>query len=87
MAIDLVCGMIVDEKSAPARTSHGGGDYYFCAPHCKEAFEREPQRYIDGTKQWGDAVDPVCGMTVEIPPGSCHERVWGPVHLLLHRGL
>jgi Cu+-exporting ATPase len=67
MAIDLVCGMIVDEKSAPAKATYGGADYYFCAAHCKEAFEKEPQRYIEGTKQWGDAVDPVCGMTVQIP--------------------
>jgi len=67
MAIDLVCGMIVDEKSAPAKTTYGGADYYFCAAYCKEAFEREPQRFIDGTKQWGEVIDPVCGMTVEIP--------------------
>jgi Cu+-exporting ATPase len=67
MAIDLVCGMIVDEKSAPAKTSHGGTDFYFCAMYCKDAFEKDPQRFIDGTKEWGDATDPVCGMTVEIP--------------------
>ncbi len=67
MAIDLVCGMIVDEKSAPARTSHGGADYYFCATYCREAFDRDPQKYIQGTKEWGEAIDPVCGMTVEIP--------------------
>jgi Cu+-exporting ATPase len=67
MAIDLVCGMIVDEQSAPAQTSYEGVPYYFCATHCKEAFEKEPQKFIDGTKEWGKAVDPVCGMTVEIP--------------------
>jgi len=67
MAIDLVCGMIVDEESAPAKTTYEGADYYFCATYCKEVFEREPQRYIDGTKEWGEAIDPVCGMTVEIP--------------------
>jgi Cu+-exporting ATPase len=67
MAIDLVCGMIVDEKSAPAKATYGGADYYFCAVYCKEAFEKEPQRFIQGTKQWGEAIDPVCGMTVEIP--------------------
>jgi Cu+-exporting ATPase len=67
MAIDLVCGMIVDEKSAPAHTSYGGVTYYFCATHCREAFEKEPQKFIDGTREWGNAVDPICGMTVEIP--------------------
>jgi Cu+-exporting ATPase len=67
MAIDLVCGMIVDEKSAPAKATYEGADYYFCAVYCKEAFEGEPQRFIQGTKQWGEAIDPVCGMTVDIP--------------------
>jgi Cu+-exporting ATPase len=67
MAVDLVCGMIVDEKTAPAKTSYQEKDYYFCADYCKEAFEKEPQKFLDGVKQWGEAVDPVCGMTVEIP--------------------
>jgi Cu+-exporting ATPase len=67
MPIDLVCGMIVEEKSAPTKTSYEGADYYFCAAYCREAFEKEPKKYIDEVKQWGEAVDPVCGMTVEIP--------------------
>ncbi len=67
MAIDLVCGMIVDGQSAPARVSHQGVDYFFCAPYCREAFEKEPQKFIDGGKEWGETVDPVCGMSIEIP--------------------
>jgi Cu+-exporting ATPase len=67
MAIDLVCGMIVDEKSAPAKTTYGGTGYYFCATYCREAFDREPQKFVQGEKEWGEALDPVCGMTVEIP--------------------
>ncbi len=67
MAIDLVCGMIVDENSAPAKTVYQGVHYYFCAQYCKEAFEKRPQKFIKGSKAWGEAVDPVCGMTVEIP--------------------
>jgi len=59
--------MIVDEKSAPAKTTYGGTDYYFCATYCREAFDREPQRFIQGTMEWGEAIDPICGMTVEIP--------------------
>lgn len=67
MAIDLVCGMIVDEKSAPAKASFQGTDYFFCAVYCKEAFEKEPQRFIEGAHEWGEAKDPVCGMAVKIP--------------------
>jgi Cu+-exporting ATPase len=67
MPTDLVCGMIVDEKSAPAKTSYRERDYYFCADYCREAFQKEPQKFIEGSKTWGEAVDPVCGMRVEIP--------------------
>jgi Cu+-exporting ATPase len=67
MAVDLVCGMIVEEKSAPTKTSYKGAEYFFCATYCKEAFEKDPQKFIEGAKEWGEALDPVCGMTVEIP--------------------
>jgi Cu+-exporting ATPase len=67
MPVDLVCGMVVDEKAAPAKTSYQEKDYYFCANYCKEVFEKEPQKFIEGSKIWGEAVDPVCGMKVEIP--------------------
>jgi Cu+-exporting ATPase len=76
MAIDLVCGMIVDEKSAPARSSFEGKDYHFCATYCKGAFEKDPRKYIDEVKEWGEASDPVCGMKVKIPEAaamSVHE--------------
>lgn len=48
MAKDLVCGMDVDEKTAPAKTDYMGQTYYFCAPGCKVAFERDPQKYLKG---------------------------------------
>jgi Cu+-exporting ATPase len=66
MPTDLVCGMVIDEKTAPAKTSHDGTNYYFCADYCKNAFEEEPRKFIDGVKDWGETIDPVCGMTVEI---------------------
>jgi len=46
MAIDPVCGMQVDEKTAPAKAEYQGQTYYFCAPGCKAEFERNPQRYV-----------------------------------------
>jgi xanthine dehydrogenase accessory factor len=46
-AIDLVCGMTVtaDESSRPLE--HEGVTYYFCAPGCRVAFAKEPERYIE----------------------------------------
>jgi xanthine dehydrogenase accessory factor len=48
-AIDLVCGMTVpaDETSRPYQ--YEGETYYFCAPGCRTAFEREPEKYIKET--------------------------------------
>ncbi|MBW1998864.1 MAG: heavy metal translocating P-type ATPase [Deltaproteobacteria bacterium] len=47
-----------------------GKDYYFCASYCREAFDREPGRFIQGKKEWGEAVDPVCGMNLKIPDAA-----------------
>ncbi len=44
-ARDPVCGMMVDPAGAPAKSEYQGRTYYFCAPGCKEAFDREPEKY------------------------------------------
>ncbi len=46
MAMDPVCGMEVDEKSAAAKLEYKGKIYYFCAPGCKVAFEKDPEKYV-----------------------------------------
>lgn len=46
MAKDPVCGMDVDPRTAAATAEYQGQTYYFCAPGCKRAFEREPERYV-----------------------------------------
>jgi YHS domain-containing protein len=46
MAIDPVCGMQVDEKSAAATTEYEDVTYFFCAPGCKNAFDKEPEKYL-----------------------------------------
>jgi xanthine dehydrogenase accessory factor len=45
-AIDLVCGMTVpaDETSRPLELD--GETYYFCAPGCRVAFEKDPAAYL-----------------------------------------
>lgn len=47
MAKDPVCKMEVDEKTAQYKTVHKGKTYYFCAPGCKKAFEKNPNKYLD----------------------------------------
>lgn len=46
MAIDPVCGMEVDEKTAPQSILHDGDRYYFCSNDCKEEFEESPEEYV-----------------------------------------
>ncbi len=47
MAIDPVCKMVVDERTAKLKTDYKGKAYYFCAPGCKKAFEENPAKYLD----------------------------------------
>jgi YHS domain-containing protein len=53
MALDPVCKMQVDEKSAPAKSEYQGTTYYFCAPGCKKAFDKEPAKYLKDVKPVG----------------------------------
>ncbi|HSL24086.1 MAG TPA: YHS domain-containing protein [Vicinamibacterales bacterium] len=46
MSKDPVCGMMVDEKTAPAQSDYEGRTYYFCMPACRKKFEADPQRYV-----------------------------------------
>src|SRR6058998_936499 len=48
MATDPVCGMTVDEQTAPATAVHNGTTYYFCAPGCKRTFEKDPDAVLKG---------------------------------------
>lgn len=45
--IDPVCKMEVEAETAAAKTDYQGQTYYFCAPGCKAAFEKEPQKYLE----------------------------------------
>ena len=53
MAIDPVCGMEVDEKTATITSEYEGKTYYFCAPGCKTAFDKEPEKYLKGDTSSG----------------------------------
>ncbi len=46
MAIDPVCGMEVNEKSAPFTAQYDEKTYFFCSEECKQEFEEDPEEYI-----------------------------------------
>ena len=46
-AIDPICQMDVDTENPPGgQSEHEGTTYYFCAPGCKVAFDKEPEKYV-----------------------------------------
>ncbi|MCW2540030.1 MAG: hypothetical protein JWN95_1755 [Frankiales bacterium] len=78
-AKDPVCGMQVEIEHAPATAREGGAQYWFCSDHCQHRFTADPSRYLTtATGSAGEpagsldriggqpAVDPVCGMTVNV---------------------
>ena len=49
MPTDPVCQMDVEERSAAGQSTYEGTTYYFCSLGCREAFEKEPGRYLPKT--------------------------------------
>ncbi len=45
-AIDPVCGMTVVKAGAKATFDYKGTKYYFCSNGCKDAFAKEPEKYL-----------------------------------------
>jgi YHS domain-containing protein len=50
MAIDPICKMNVDEKTAQYKSEFKGNTYYFCAPGCKKKFDENPEKYAEESK-------------------------------------
>jgi YHS domain-containing protein len=48
MVKDPVCGMDVNEETAAGKSEYKGKTYYFCAPGCKAAFDKDPEKYVSG---------------------------------------
>lgn len=51
MAMDPVCKMKVDEKTAKMKTDFKGKTYYFCGQACKKAFEGNPNKYVESAQK------------------------------------
>jgi xanthine dehydrogenase accessory factor len=45
-ARDPICGMLVEVTTAKYRTEVSGQIVYFCCRHCKETFDRDPERHL-----------------------------------------
>ncbi|HEX6383899.1 MAG TPA: YHS domain-containing protein [Anaerolineae bacterium] len=65
-ALDPVCGMAVQVAGAEHVFEYDGQTFYFCCAGCRAAFAEEPEKYLTRPAPAGEAIDPVCGMTVDI---------------------
>ncbi len=43
---DPVCGMSIDSNMAENDFIWRGKTYFFCADHCREVFEKSPDKYL-----------------------------------------
>lgn len=76
MAIDPVCGMTVDEKSAAGTAVHAGKSYHFCSQHCLEKFQANPTEYVAPfaapvAQAAGGYTCPMHPEVRQATPGSC----------------
>jgi YHS domain-containing protein len=53
MTKDPVCKMEVNEKEAAATSTYKDKTYYFCAVGCKNAFDKEPEKYLSESGKSG----------------------------------
>ena len=44
---DPVCGMLIEADEAKAKSSYQGSFYYFCSTECKQAFDANPEHYVE----------------------------------------
>jgi YHS domain-containing protein len=44
--VDPVCKMTIDSQKAAACSEYKGQTIYFCAPGCKVAFDKDPEKYL-----------------------------------------
>src|SRR5216684_5454311 len=53
---DSVCGMQVDPRTAAARATHEGRDFFFCSPSCRDKFVANPAQYAGPSNARPDRV-------------------------------
>ena len=58
-AIDPVCGMTVVKATAKATYEYKGTTYYFCNSGCKDAFAKEPEKYLKAETKGEEKAAPV----------------------------
>jgi YHS domain-containing protein len=71
--IDPVCGMNIPADKDNISINYKGSNYYFCAAACREAFEKNPSKFIKPKRKgiWGRYLDRLTKAT-EGKSLNCH---------------
>jgi YHS domain-containing protein len=81
-AIDPVCGMTVVKASAAATYDYKGTKYYFCSTGCKEAFAKDPEKFLPKAASAAEKKDvrgPMMGRMMGMPHGGPMRMMAGPM--------
>jgi len=77
IATDPVCGMSVEIKTAKHLSDFQGQTFYFCCAGCKQSFDQSPEKYLKRPQEPAAAVDPVCGMSVDVATAKHRSQLHG----------
>ena len=70
---DVVCGMEIDPDTAAATSQHKGVTYYFCAESCKQEFDADPAKFLNGG---APAAEPATAPGAPAPSGKRWWEFW-----------
>jgi YHS domain-containing protein len=51
VVLDPVCGMDIKVSDSKFKSVYKGKTYNFCSADCKKSFDKDPSRYIGGSKK------------------------------------
>jgi len=81
MVKDLVCGKVINEGQAQATgkmSQYQRQTYFFDSDHCKQNFDKEPERYVGkGTRAQKEPAPPAVNRTRGVPMGMLQDPVCG----------
>jgi Cu+-exporting ATPase len=78
--------MEVAVEGARHHLEYAGTTYYFCCKSCQKAFAEEPEQYLQKPAPNGEALDPVCGMTVKIATAHYMSEFEGRIYYFCAAG-
>ncbi|MCH7811632.1 MAG: YHS domain-containing protein [Chloroflexi bacterium] len=73
---DVVCGMEIDPETAAGKSEHEGTTYHFCAEGCKQEFDTNPQKFLDGGEAEPAPAAEAVPAAAEASSGSSEKRWW-----------